>query len=149
MKITISVSGKLPQSAVGRPVGSAERVASVPGQAVDSHQPRPGYRVSTRVPLTDRPALSRRVAAPPLAALSLRRHQDSGGRSPSAKGQPEETLTRHQPSSMPSTPQRGVECQCWQPGSPMSSLETRTHLCDAGSAVISSISSRFASSTTA
>ena len=26
MKITISVSGKLPQGAVGRPVGSAERV---------------------------------------------------------------------------------------------------------------------------
>ena len=50
----------------------------------------------------------------------------AGGRGPPAKGQPEESRTRHQPSSMPRIPQRGRECQCRQPGSPMSSLETIT-----------------------
>ncbi len=50
----------------------------------------------------------------------------AGGRGPSAKGQPLETLTRHQPRSMPRMPQRGRECQCLHSRSPTSSLETRT-----------------------
>ena len=61
-----------------------------------------------------------RGAAGALAPLALR-HQlelvaaEAGGRSPAANGQPEESLTRHQPKSIPRMPQRGRECQCRQP----------------------------------
>jgi hypothetical protein len=65
---------------------------------------------------------------------------------PMANGQPEETTTRHQFISIPSGPKRGRTCQCLQPGSPMSSPETRTHLCFSGSSSISSIRRRFSSS---
>ena len=54
--------------------------------------------------------------------------RDAGGRRPRHNGQPEESLTRHHPISIPSRPQRGRECQWRQPGSPMSSLEMRTQL---------------------
>ena len=50
----------------------------------------------------------------------------SGGRRPSANGQPEESFTRHQPISIPRMPQRGRECQWRQTGSPMFSAETLT-----------------------
>ncbi len=63
-----------------------------------------------------------------------------------AKGQPEEILMRHQLKIMPRMPQRGRECQCRQPGSPMSWFETRTHLCSSGSASIRSISCLLCSS---
>ena len=60
------------------------------------------------------------------ASSSMRssRSQSRGAASPAANGQPEETRTRHQPSSIPSRPQRGRECQWRQPCSPRSSLET-------------------------
>ena len=58
------------------------------------------------------------------ALLALRAH--GRGRRASANGQPEESLTRHQPISIPRMPHRGRECQWRQPGSPMSSSETRT-----------------------
>ena len=124
MKITISVSGKLPQGAVGGAGGGGGGgEGGGRGAGGGWETPRaPGPGVLPRGPRPARPAPSRRVAPPPLAALSLRRHQDSGGRSPSAKGQPEEILTCHQPSSMPSTPHFGLACQFLQPGSPMSSL---------------------------
>ena len=43
-----------------------------------------------------------------------------------AKGQPEETFTRHQPISRPSRPSRGRTCQARQPGRPSSALVTLT-----------------------
>ncbi len=43
-----------------------------------------------------------------------------------AKGQPEETLTRHHPMSRPSGPSRGRTCQARQPGRPSSALVTLT-----------------------
>ena len=64
-----------------------------------------------------------------------------------ANGQPELTTTRHQFKSIPRKPQRGRTCQSRQPGSPMSSWLTRTHLCFSGSSSISSIRQRFCSST--
>ena len=69
------------------------------------------------------------------------------GLSRPANGQPEEMTTRHQFISIPNTPQRGRTCQCLQPGSPMSSLATRTQRYRPGSSCISSIRRRFCSST--
>ena len=51
-------------------------------------------------------------------------------------GHPEETLTRHQPISIPSGPRRGSECQCPQPGSPMSARDIRSQRCFSGAASI-------------
>ena len=59
-----------------------------------------------------------------------------------ANGHPEETLTRHQPISIPSGPRRGRECQWPQPGSPTSAREIRSHLYSAGASSIRSSSSR-------
>ena len=59
-----------------------------------------------------------------------------------ANGHPEETLTRHQPISIPSGPRRGRECQWPQPGSPRSSRVICTHLNSAGAASIARSSSR-------
>ncbi len=50
-------------------------------------------------------------------------HQVLGAASPSANGQPEESLTRHQPRSIPRMPKRGRECQCLHSRSPTSSFE--------------------------
>src|SRR5689334_22609400 len=72
--------------------------------------------------------------------------QAGGGLSPPANGQPEEIFTRHQPISIPMTPRRGRTCQFLQPGSPMSSLRTRSHLWLAGSSSISSMRARNISS---
>ena len=44
---------------------------------------------------------------------------------PPANGQPEESLTSHQPISIPIRPSRGRTCQTPQPGSPMSPRATR------------------------
>ena len=59
-----------------------------------------------------------------------------------ANGHPEETLTRHQPISIPIGPRRGRECQWPQPGTPRSSRLIRTHLKSAGAASIWRSSSR-------
>ena len=60
-----------------------------------------------------------------------------------ANGHPEETLTRHQPISIPIGPRRGRECQWPQPGRPRSSRQTRTHLKSCGAASIRRSSARF------
>ncbi len=65
-----------------------------------------------------------------------------GGHGPQANGQPEETLTCHQPASSPTGPSRGRTWKCLQPGSPSWALETRIHLWAGGSANIRSSSAR-------
>ena len=73
------------------------------------------------------------AAAPPVLAVYR-----STAASRADNGHPEETLTRHQPISIPSGPRRGRECQWPQPGSPTSAREIRSHLCSAGAASIRS-----------
>ena len=79
------------------------------------------------------PSASRRLLV--VAAATARDRERDGDREqrqsrakhPSGcNGQPEETTTRHQPASIPSSPKRGRTCQSRQPGSPMSACETRT-----------------------
>ena len=71
-------------------------------------------------------ALASRGRRGPLLAFlghSELKASHTGAASPSANGQPEESLTRHQPRSIPRMPQRGRECQCLQSRSPTSSFE--------------------------
>ena len=112
-RTTSSTSGNGPTAPRGAPPRSACGPASAPSRSPRS--PRAGARLPAA-------ADAACVASSPLDAQ--RAPLGAGGRSPLAKGQPEESLTRHQPISIPSSPQRGRECQCRQPGSPMSSLET-------------------------
>src|SRR4029453_84563 len=62
-----------------------------------------------------------RQDGPGAAALRRPREQDLF-RLEARYGQPDETTTRHQRISIPSSPWRGRTCQCVQPGSPMSSF---------------------------
>ena len=121
-----------------------------PGDAASRARPRRPARpaeTSPRAPAVARRALARGAAAGGRrfaaagSAAGVRRGAGADGacgascssrrlargRGPLANGQPEESLTRHQPISIPRMPQRGRECQWRQPGSPTSSLETRTH----------------------
>ena len=83
-----------------------------------------------------------------LVALGLVASRSTAASRPD-NGHPEETLTRHQPISIPSGPRRGRECQWPQPGSPTSAREIRSHLCSAGAASIRSSSSRLRVSSSA
>ena len=56
------------------------------------------------------------------AAATASRVNRVAGHPPGCNGQPEETTTRHQPASIPSSPKRGRTCQSRQPGSPMSAV---------------------------
>ena len=79
-----------------------------------------------------------RAAAPRAAAVDARpraaaparssRASVSDGPCQEAKGQPEDSLTCHQPISMPMSPRRGRTCHTPQPPSPRSRLATRTNL---------------------
>ena len=80
-------------------------------------------------------------------ATSLPIARATGRRCPMANGQPLEIGPATSSCSIPSRPQRGRTCQCLQPGSPMSSLLTRTHLCSSGASSISSMRRRCFSST--
>jgi menaquinone-9 beta-reductase len=73
-------------------------------------------------------------------------HPDFAARSGGggANGQPDESLTSHQPASIPSRPARGRTCQSPQPGSPSCSRVTRSQRWAAGSASIASRRARAA-----
>ena len=127
------------QGGVGAVAGEvlAERDlhAAEPGEDdADADRGRAGRR---RAPITEHTipartsarqrerAPGRRAGARRLAGFPASR---STAASRPANGHPEETLTRHQPISIPSGPRRGRECQSPQPGSPTSAREIRSHL---------------------
>ena len=67
----------------------------------------------------------------------------SGRYAAMASGHPEDSLTCHQPASIPIRPRRGRTCQTPQPGSPTSAALTRTKRWRPGSRSIRSRSARF------
>ena len=75
--------------------------------------PRTMIRTTSIAPT---PVLSRSVICSPRVC----RQHGRGGAAALANGQPEESLTCHQPISIPIRPSRGLTCQTPQPGSPMS-----------------------------
>ena len=111
----ISTSGNEPHGAGGRSSRGRGDACDAAWRAPSAGSPR-------------RPRLRGGVAAfLPLLAAS-----EEATAGPSANGQPLETLTRHQPSRRPRTPQRGRECQCLHSRSPTSSFEIRTQRCSLG-----------------
>ena len=137
---SLGVRGDRRAGAACRPAGSACVSEASAGAAARSG----GFRGRRLRRLRDfEEAISRRGGRGDLRGGSRFRHD------PQAKGQPEESLTRHQPTSMPSRPHRGRECQCLQLRSPTSSALTWTQRCSAGSAIIRSTRARLLSSTSA
>ena len=68
---------------------------------------------------------------------------------PPSNGQPDESLTCHQPISMPMRPIRGRTCHTPHPGSPSSRQEIRTNLWSAGRSSIRSRIRRFSACSSA
>ena len=117
MKTTSSTSGNEPHGASGGPSAERRRVDRADRSGASSAEvPSAGAGAAGRG--ADR-RRRLRFFAKGLDGLDGRGYEV-------ANGQPEESLTRHQPISIPRMPQRGRECQCLQPGSPTSSLDTRT-----------------------
>ena len=144
---TSSTSGKEPQGAGGRSrrplrrLGAGAERALAGRLAWDGWRSLPAWGLVVRTALAPPAPLRRHSLAGPTVTLGGFGVAASGPR-PWSHGQPDEILTRHQPISIPIRPQRGRECQNLQPGSPMSSLEIRTHLKRAGSAIRASMRPR-------
>ena len=96
---------------VGRcPMGEAgARPGSRPGAAPGAWPALPSRRLRRRYRTASGEALCGDGAC---AAAWSSPASGRGAASPAAKGQPEECLTRHHPSSIPRMPHRGRECQC-------------------------------------
>ncbi len=111
-RTTSSTRGNEPHGAGGRSSGAGGDACEAPARASRQPARRRALRGGLR-----RGRRGRRFLALPA----------QGADSPLANGQPEDSLTRHQPISIPRMPQRGRECHWRQPGSPTSSADTRTH----------------------